>query len=545
MILNYHTLRRWVEEVAQEITGAKVIEIFSQTRDVLHIGMVTVYRHPCALEISSEKKGAHIFLQKDYRRKSKNSADLFQDVVGEKISRIEMDEADRLIRLHLTKELTFEIEFFSGVNVYLLDLNRNILEAFKESKEHVGRIRPSVTRECLEFGDALKKKIHSLDAFKAKLSEGLAHFNKHLALECLHKTKTLEDCFENTKDILSRLNEGKPRIYRHFGEPKIFSLIELEHYREKHPGLTSETYDSVNDAIRAYVNERFFYERKKEKLQDIARAVRIRIRKNETLIEALEEDREKASAFEWIERQGHLLNLNISKITPGMDVITVDNIYDEKGDTTEIALNPEWPPKRNVEEYFTRSKKMRQSVNKIADRIQTLQTETHRLSVLISEMESAEKRDWKKIEKTYDEFTRAGWIKKRAEEKRFKPEKDVPTFREFTVPGNWRVFVGQNDTKNDQLTFKFAKSDDYWFHARGVPGSHVVLKRDGRRDNPGKYAIEAAASIAAWFSKAKTSSLVPVAYTLKKYVRKPKGARPGQVMIEREEVVIVPPKEMN
>ncbi|MBL7961359.1 DUF814 domain-containing protein, partial [bacterium] len=162
---------------------------------------------------------------------------------------------------------------------------------------------------------------------------------------------------------------------------------------------------------------------------------------------------------------------------------------------------------------------------------------------LKKEFENGETRDWKKIEKIYDEFVHAGWVKKISAETRTKIEKEAPTFREFVVPGNWRVFVGQNDTKNDQLTFKFAKSDDYWFHARGVPGSHVVLKRDGRKDNPGKQAIETTASIAAFFSKAKSSSLVPVAYTLRKYVRKRKGSRPGQVIIEREEVVIVPPKD--
>ncbi|HNL27765.1 MAG TPA: NFACT RNA binding domain-containing protein, partial [bacterium] len=101
----------------------------------------------------------------------------------------------------------------------------------------------------------------------------------------------------------------------------------------------------------------------------------------------------------------------------------------------------------------------------------------------------------------------------------------------------------QNDIKNDALTFRFAKKDDLWFHARGVAGSHVVLKRDGRSDNPGQRAIEAAAQIAAFFSKAKTSSLVPVAYTERKYLRKPKGAKPGMVVLEREEVLMVPPVE--
>ena len=150
--------------------------------------------------------------------------------------------------------------------------------------------------------------------------------------------------------------------------------------------------------------------------------------------------------------------------------------------------------------------------------------------------------DWEHLEKIFEKFVRSGWIQTKRDSSQKKKE-IAPVFREFKIIGNWRVFVGQNDAKNDQLTFKFAKGDDWWFHARGAAGSHVVLKRDGRSDNPGKQAIESAASIAAFFSKAKASGLVPVIYTQRKYVRKPKGAKPGQVIVEREEVVIVPPRE--
>ncbi|MBX7152500.1 NFACT RNA binding domain-containing protein, partial [bacterium] len=220
---------------------------------------------------------------------------------------------------------------------------------------------------------------------------------------------------------------------------------------------------------------------------------------------------------------------------------TVENVYSDSGESVTIELNPEKKPQENIERYFAQAKKLKNSVKKIAERIDFVNKENRMIQKLIETYSNEEKIDWKDFAKQYERFIELGWIKRNSAE----PAKveTAPVFREFLVHGNWRVFVGQNDEKNDALTFKFAKKDDLWFHARGVPGSHVVLKRDGRKDNPSKDAVEAAAAIAAFFSKAKTSSLVPVIVAERKYVRKPKGAKPGTVIVEREDVVVVPPKE--
>jgi predicted ribosome quality control (RQC) complex YloA/Tae2 family protein len=126
----------------------------------------------------------------------------------------------------------------------------------------------------------------------------------------------------------------------------------------------------------------------------------------------------------------------------------------------------------------------------------------------------------------------AGAPKKREQEK---------TYRTFDVDPRWFVIVGRSNFENDEITFQVAKPTDYWFHAQGVPGSHVVLRPRGGSDGPSASVIERTASIAAHFSKAKHSSLVPVIYTQRKYVRKFRGARPGQVTCEREKMVMVPP----
>lgn len=106
------------------------------------------------------------------------------------------------------------------------------------------------------------------------------------------------------------------------------------------------------------------------------------------------------------------------------------------------------------------------------------------------------------------------------------------------------VLVGKSAANNDELTMKFAKPNDIWLHARGTSGSHVVLKMH-TNDKPPKYILEQAAQIAAYYSGARNAKHVPVIYTYKKYVRKPKGANPGSVVVTKEDVIIVEPKLPN
>jgi predicted ribosome quality control (RQC) complex YloA/Tae2 family protein len=114
--------------------------------------------------------------------------------------------------------------------------------------------------------------------------------------------------------------------------------------------------------------------------------------------------------------------------------------------------------------------------------------------------------------------------------------------RTYRTREGWTVLIGRSDEENDLLTHRMARPEDYWFHAHGCAGSHVILQREGRKDNPSARTIEEVAAIAAHFSKARTSRKVPVVYTLKKYVRKPRGGAPGLAVLTREKTILVEPK---
>ena len=112
---------------------------------------------------------------------------------------------------------------------------------------------------------------------------------------------------------------------------------------------------------------------------------------------------------------------------------------------------------------------------------------------------------------------------------------------EYELPGGFRVLVGRTDTDNDYLSFKVAAADDLWFHVRGMPGSHVILKCDAGIE-PDKATLKKAAAVAAYHSKAREGGVVPVSCTRARYVTKPRGAKPGAVRIRRDVVLKVRPE---
>jgi predicted ribosome quality control (RQC) complex YloA/Tae2 family protein len=113
-------------------------------------------------------------------------------------------------------------------------------------------------------------------------------------------------------------------------------------------------------------------------------------------------------------------------------------------------------------------------------------------------------------------------------------------FYEYTLPGEWKVIAGKTDSDNDFLSTKMAKQDDYWFHVRGMPGSHVIL-RAKPGEEPDRKILKKAAAIAAYHSKARKGGVVAVSCTRARFVTKPKGAKPGSVQIRKESVLKVRP----
>ncbi len=249
------------------------------------------------------------------------------------------------------------------------------------------------------------------------------------------------------------------------------------------------------------------YEHHFKKLQEL--------KKPENFIDHSEEFRQK----------GNLILTHANEIKKGMKTFQIE--FENK--KYNIKLDPTLSPFQNAEEYFERAREEKSRIESLSKLVQKTEKELEKIKDQIDEIESST--DIKELKKLMDE-------------QKGKSEKDSieKHFHHFKLEGKFDVYAGKDSKSNDLLTTQFAKSDDLWFHARGVSGSHVIIRKQNKNEDIPKNIIQQAASIAAYYSKARHSKLVPVAYTEKKYVIKRKGMPPGTVQMQREKVIMVEPK---
>ncbi len=257
----------------------------------------------------------------------------------------------------------------------------------------------------------------------------------------------------------------------------------------------------------------------------------------ERLLVKLKTEREGADSFDKIRSEANTLAAYQSRIPPGASEAVLPDLYRE-GEETVIELDPARSIHEQIDKRFKRAAKLERSREALDKRIHTIAAEIERLtadtdniakqSTLRDAVKAAER-----AERGYDFGARKRRTVKRAPQ--------VKEYRRFALDDQWFALVGRNNRENDEITFKVAAPDDLWFHAQQMPGSHVILKSHGAPGNPPDTILEKTAAIAAHFSKARHASLVPVIYTRRKYVRKFRGAKPGQVVCEREKTVFANP----
>ncbi|MGQ9629888.1 MAG: Rqc2 family fibronectin-binding protein [bacterium] len=244
---------------------------------------------------------------------------------------------------------------------------------------------------------------------------------------------------------------------------------------------------------------------------------------------------EAGEAEEW-RIKGEILSSNLHLVKKGDASICAINYY--TGSPVEIPLNPRKKPSDNVQAYYRRYRKLRNRGEVYRSRLGDALEEERYLDGLIFSVEGAESLE--ELEEIREEMRRAGYIRKKGAAAR-KSKSPLPPLS-YLSSGGFRISVGRNNIQNDLLTLRTAGGEDLWFHTKEIPGAHVILHNPEGRDVPDRV-LEEAAMVAAYHSKARRSSNVPVDYTLCKYVRKPKGTRPGMVIYTHQKTIYVTPDE--
>ncbi|TWI55101.1 Rqc2 family fibronectin-binding protein [Halalkalibacter nanhaiisediminis] len=332
-------------------------------------------------------------------------------------------------------------------------------------------------------------------------------------------------------DVMSLFKQHKyePEMITSGGK-EFFTILPLTH-------LTGErrSFTSLSELL-----DRFYYgkaerDRVKQQAHDLERFLSNELQKNKKKIKKLERTLIHADQAKEFQKLGELLTANLYNIKRGDKQIEVIDYYDESGGTVVIPLDPQKTPSDNAQAYFKRYNKAKNSVEVVEEQIKKANEEIEYFDQLIQQTESAAPRD---IEEIREELIEEGYLRRRQKLK--KPKKDIkPVLEQYMSSSGIDFFVGKNNKQNDYVTNKFARQDEIWLHTKDIPGSHVVI----RSTEPDEQTLLEAATVAAYFSKARQSSSVPVDYTKVRHVKKPNGSKPGFVIYDQQTTIFVTPNE--
>lgn len=251
---------------------------------------------------------------------------------------------------------------------------------------------------------------------------------------------------------------------------------------------------------------------------------------------ALIADLQAAQKAEEYRQKGELILANLQQLKPRMDHADLAG-YD--GILIPVQLDPKRTPLQNADLYFKKYKKAKTGIPLIGARLRRAEEEVSYLRTRLNNLEYASGRD--ALNSLRSELQDRGYAKQGAEARRKIIGEPASGIRTILFQG-WEILVGRSASGNDHLTTKLARPDDLWLHAEGLPGSHVLVRNPKRVDIPPDVLVRAA-SVAARNSKAKGAEKVPVTYTQARFVRKPKGAKPGFVVLSQRKTVMVKPAD--
>lgn len=280
-----------------------------------------------------------------------------------------------------------------------------------------------------------------------------------------------------------------------------------------------------------------FYENKAERdrvhqqTHDLSQLLKNERKKNVTKLKKLHRENQQADQADEYRVKGEVLTAYMHMVEQGMEEIELENFY-ENNEKLLIELDPQKTPAQNAQWYFTQYQKLKNRKKHLAEQIPLTEQEIEYIDSVLAQLEIASSQD---VEDIREELREQGYLRKQRTGKKKKRKESRP--EQYFASDGTLILVGKNNKQNDELTMRTAKKNEWWFHTKDIPGSHVVI----RSDNPSEQTIEEAAILAAYFSKYRMSSSVPVDYTQIKNVRKPTGAKPGFVIYDNQQTIFVTP----
>ncbi|HEN7902652.1 Rqc2 family fibronectin-binding protein [Streptococcus agalactiae] len=457
---------------------------------------------------------------------------------GAVIETIQQIENDRILEIivsnkneigdHIKATLVVEI-MGKHSNIILIDKNEHkIIESIK----HVGfsqnsyrtilpgstYIAPPKTKAINPFDisdQTLFELLQTNDLSPKNLQQLFQGLGRDTALELSH-------CLKDNK--LNDFRQFFSREYYPSLTEKSFSAVQFS--------SSHETFQSLGQLLDYYYQEKAEKDRIAQQASDLIHRVQSELEKNIKKLAKQQDELLATENAEEFRQKGELLTTYLSMVPNNQDVVVLDNYYTNQ--TIEISLDRALTPNQNAQHYFKKYQKLKEAVKHLKGIISDTENTITYLESVETSLNHASMED---INDIREELVETGFIKRRAHDKQHKRKKPE---QYLASDGKTIIMVGRNNLQNDELTFKMARKGELWFHAKDIPGSHVLI-RDNL--NPSDEVKTDAAELAAYYSKARLSNLVQVDMIEAKKLNKPSGTKPGFVTYIGQKTLRVTPTQ--
>jgi predicted ribosome quality control (RQC) complex YloA/Tae2 family protein len=507
---SYYFLRQVAFKLDTLLKGHQIVSCFSQSRDELMMEFHLDGKH-FFIRANLSPELPCVSFPDQLRRARKNSIDLFPGLIFRKVERAHVYENDRSFSIHLEGNHCLLFKMHGNRSNVLHTVDDRVVDLFRKGLVADRNLSPTSLSVKIDWDAASADPRKKLFTFSGEVWSYL-------------KERGFDDQPEEAqRHLLTEVRntlESPPNYYHvEFRQKLAFSLLPLATTVARF----SDPLEAVTAYAAAYLSRHAFDREKSNAMGQLQAAVR----KTEAYLHKTRDHFETLKADQHFQAWGDLLMANLDKVSPGSKSVIVANFYE--GDTpVEIKIDPRLSPQKNAEVYYRKSRNRSIELKRNQDLLIAKEMELLKLSQLLSRVQASQT-----LQEIRELSAGVPATKKEQEETK------VP-YRETTYNG-FRIWIGKDAGTNDELTLKYSHKEDLWLHAKDVAGSHVLVKHQSGKKFP-KDVIERAAQLAAFYSKRKTDTLCPVAYTSKKFVRKRKGDPAGLVVVERETVILVEPR---
>lgn len=543
--MEYPVLRALAAEWDAALRGAVVAEAYTQARAELSLSLEAP-GGPCTLRVRCDGARPLVWRSEGHGRARRNTAAVLPDVEGRAVTGVRVARRDRFLYLDLDDgSALLALPFGPRPTVLHVDAGGTVRAAFLHERAWTGKEAPAPdpapevpTPEAFRARWRPRKTVgRSLAAVLPALGRTHADEAARRAGLDPEAPPTLDDAaldrlFAAAYALEQEIaGHPRPHVYQRGGVPEALALAPLT---DPPPDWSAQAFETADAAARVWAARSLAAARFLARFRPLEGALAAAAARLERRADGMADALAHPSRADRYEHHAHLLMAGAAGQGPGADTITLPDVMGD-GSPVEIRLDPALSAVENAQRLYARARETRQARAHAEGRWAEAAAAAERAAALLADLRTLDGADALDAWRRAHEAALAPLLRADAA-----GEERLP-YRRFVLPGGWEARVGRGARDNAELTTRHAGPHDLWLHARGVPGSHVVLRRPAKTAAPGRDVVEAAAALAAHFSKARTQALVPVTVTERKYVRPVKGGPPGLVRVDREDVLMVAP----